>query len=821
MQTQGGVEAEDAILASERRVYVEIKADWDRDGSYDHYLTDLSPYVDQITVDRSLAGSIPENIMLIEGGAAAELSFVVGGKHFEGRSWLSELSPYNGTSLLYQGGMMGVEVTYRIGIETAIGIAWYSQFVGRIRTVQPNRATGEVTVTALDRVEVLRNPVRFPLWAIADYQAQRGWTLAQLAESHWVIDHCLRFGDTSASPYRPMYETEFTPTVADVDTGVRFFLTGNGAHTPTVGQMDDAQVQGFPESEFGGAYMYDFGGNPHPLSPEPTKPPMGLAAMANDTTGMQPTGERTVAELRYWAVSREVANTFSTHWMGFSLNTTGIDGNWFRITGNTTTVFECYLGSHLKAMITLLNGSIRVELRNHQTLGGFVTPWYAVPVADHIQVDVKVQPADPPKAMMWMNHVAFGPVTLGASAPYDNSFDDLSGQVEVRHHAAISDVYWSTRFATNTITFEDAGAYARKPAKYAAVLDPGLNMLTHLPGDIYEDSWQVITDVAEAELGAVFWDEDGVFHFWNRDTIVAKQSTTVRTLDIDSVSGLQITNSLDSVRNVVTADGHYAVSGRAVVFAADQIDQFYIAPGQTKYFTVFLTDVQQVLPNKLPRYNSVGAGGWTADGLYQGYVVQYLQSGVWVEDTGAVSGVDVVCWLDKENNMIIRVFNGYSWAARFATDGGEAALRVVGSKITKSDQAVAYVYDKPSINKYGRRNLVVSGDWVQYQPDVVTLAVEHSLLDYLLPRTIIPIPMTDAITVSGDPRLQLGDCMIIQDSDGLGESMKVQIYGINRSFSREAGIVDTLTVELLEPPQIGIWNSAQYGLWDQSFYWSA
>jgi hypothetical protein len=74
--------------------------------------------------------------------------------------------------------------------------------------------------------------------------------------------------------------------------------------------------------------------------------------------------------------------------------------------------------------------------------------------------------------------------------------------------------------------------------------------------------------------------------------------------------------------------------------------------------------------------------------------------------------------------------------------------------------------------------------------------------------------------VAGDPRRQLGDTERLQDPDGLGEEMKVQVYGITRNFSKDEGLTDTLAVEMIKPALIGYWDSPQYGLWGSSFIWS-
>src|SRR5690606_42117161 len=78
---------------------------------------------------------------------------------------------------------------------------------------------------------------------------------------------------------------------------------------------------------------------------------------------------------------------------------------------------------------------------------------------------------------------------------------------------------------------------------------------------------------------------------------------------------------------------------------------------------------------------------------------------------------------------------------------------------------------------------------------------------------------TDAITIAGDPRLQMGDTIEIKDPEGMGETLRVQILRISRTFSRDGGLEDVLTVELVRPAGIGIWDSEQYGIWDDTFRW--
>ena len=363
----------------------------------------------------------------------------------------------------------------------------------------------------------------------------------------------------------------------------------------------------------------------------------------------------------------------------------------------------------------------------------------------------------------------------------------------------------------------------RRNATYPAVLDKGNNYLTYLPVTSADDAWDIITSVATAELGSVFWDENGVFHFWNRDRIVGLQTTPVRTVTLDDVQDLQITNSLDSVRNVITAQTQRSISQTQIVWESSSIDDFYIPANSQRLFTFYPTDVQSVYPLLMPRYRTSGTAPTTLpvwdENVLQGFVAQWILAGVWTEDNAHTSGLAVYAYLNEDGSLTIDITNAYSDPARLCSGtGGSAspAFRVGGSAVSKDQQVILTSRDATSVTNYGQRNFPMSGDWIQWQP-----AVASQLVSYVLPRTINPIPTTDAVTMAGDPRIQLGDCINVVDPDGMGELMKMQIYGIQRNYSRDTGLTDTLTVELIRPPRIGIWDSAQYGLWDDTFIWSA
>src|SRR5690606_1950716 len=144
VQTHGGEAAERAILARERHFINDVRVDWAGDGSFSGPLSDLSPFVEDISVNRALEGSVPEEISVTEGASAAELSITLSGiDPVSGLSVVEIFSEFNKNSPLYGEELIGVEVRYWIWVETADAPVPYPQFVGNIRTIEPDWETDQ------------------------------------------------------------------------------------------------------------------------------------------------------------------------------------------------------------------------------------------------------------------------------------------------------------------------------------------------------------------------------------------------------------------------------------------------------------------------------------------------------------------------------------------------------------------------------------------------------------------------------------------------------------------------------------------------------
>ena len=826
MQNNGGAEADKAIMSRNRTFRARVRIDWNSDGLFQHILSDMSRFIEDVSTDRALKGSLPADIMLVEGSAAAELSLTVGGE-YNGLSLTSIFSPYNGLSPLYTKDVIGAEVTYDIGLDTVLGTVWYPQFIGNITEVTPERGDNRVDIKALDRVEKLRAPILAPQWALSDYWANRGRKLGQLFDTQNILQMCLQQADTSASGRRPTTRSEYAAIFGSTEGYKMLFVSGANGHVPTTGWWDNAQAVPIANVE-GGVVNYTKNGPTHPNSPETSNKPYAFAGFGSNPDNIFQ---------KYWMTDRFETSINSEFFIGGVLNiAAGFPNATWHVTAPDTVLLAYRIGEMRRIDIMVGTGQMWLRFVNENNGFSNTTPKLNIATGvDNVEFFAHLDASTGSGTRAYMrvganSHPGWQYISNGYAPP--NNYDPLTGLLQINRNMSLSDVCVSVNYCPGGAeTAANNELPLWRVPKYAAALDPGINRFSFVPDGITgKDAWDVITSIAGAEFGSVFWDEGGVFHFWNYNTIKARQSTIVRTLDIDQIADLKITNSLDSVRNALSVQLKKRQAASQInVYKSNSVDQFYCPGGAIVYYDVQVDDIQFMEPRFLQRYTKFPTGTPAGDTFpqwnewaFHGYVLQLLYGDGWREPNFNNVKVDVAAWYTRDGIMRVRIFNPWAETARLAVSNsptvGNAdstpACWIGGTAI--NDQATLGITsrDNASITKYGQRNYVAQGDWYQEYYN------SNGLASVLLARTTKPIPTTDQITMAGDPRLQLGDTIALNDSDGLGEKLRAQITGINRKFSKNNGLTDVLTVELLRPAGLGIWDSSQYGRWDQSLIWN-
>lgn len=837
MQTTGDAArdqaAANAIEGRERRFRWSVKVDWNGNGWYDHDLSDISEYIDKITTDRSLKGSAPAELLLVEGASAAELTLTMSGT-YNGRPFSSVFSPYNGFSPLFRKVTAGAEITYKLGIETALGTVWYPQFVGNVRLITPDRATGEVELSALDRVEKLRKPVRLAPFAVNEYWANRGFNTNQMTGAAAVIQACLQQCDTSASKYRRPTREELGFIPGESVDLVSFFLSGMGGLTPAAGWHDNPQAT---QPLADNVARYTRRALPHPKAPHQSRRYNALSTLGNTGAG---------STLKYWVSDRGQIGAVGVYFFGMTLN---LAGSTWQKTAPRSTLLDVRIGDFRVLRIEIENNQVFTTYRNEEpaTPIQYESIRYTLPDTETCEIFAQWDTVKELKYHLRVGAQNSGDWRIVASGTSGWRYDLLMGLVTILPRISMSDIAFTFRFLAGAGPGGPGSERnAFMPATYAAELDDSANSLTYVPAVSGSDAWDVITAVAGTEFGSVFWDEGGTFQFWNFAHVLGlrEPNQRVRTLSMDDLTGLKITNNLDSIRNTVSLKvGRSLSRSYQTVFEPRSVDEFYVPGGATRVFEIRKDGIVFTEPRYLTRYTQFDTtGGNTArsqfakwdDNSQHGFVCswkigennwQEIDIGRW--DGGAPFTPEVYAWINAQGQLMMRVYNPMSQDLRFATaktasnpaaptqdTEGSAALRIAGTLIQADDVKTVTTYDPASTQKYGFRNIELSGEWYQ------DTFPSNDIVSRLTEKTKEPIPSTDAVTIPGDPRLQLGDAFDVQDPEGFGERFGLQILGVQREFSRDGGLTDTLTVEMIRPPDTyGIWDSAQYGRWDETFVW--
>ncbi|GGU45955.1 hypothetical protein [Lentzea flava] len=827
MQTHGGSAADAAITATERYFRVDLRVDWARDGKYQHPLSDLSPFVTKVVTDRAFKGGLPEELSLVEGAGAAELDVDLQGE-FGGQQLDWILSPYNGRSQLFQWDLVGAELRYRLGIDTVIGTVWYDQFVGTIRSIVTDRGPGEARLSALDRVELLRVPVRFPRWALSEFWQVRGSEKIQHADGQWVIDHCLRHAGVSPTPWRPTRREDMGVARWKPGDGIRentqLWITGNGSYLPTIGWLDNFNAWTLPKDDAGELYSAD--APLHPAAPAGSPKQQSFRVLP-DTF------------YKYWYGERTLTHPNGRTVVSFTLNTSGPEWDRYKKFERWNDIIYICLGASYEIFVSIgQQGKVWTTFahkpnKNHPFEQYWPGPALTIPDEPNPRITVVWDPFADRGVSAYMQAGSARSGTdwsvVGTKIDFLNYDHPLTGLVHVNPAVSMSDIAVSNALNERGKPPSNFLGWAGQPAKYTAVLDRSLNRLSHMPARHSDDAWEVIADVASAEMGAAYWDESGVFRFLNRDTLDTKAKQIVRKLTLDEVTGLKLEHTVDSIRNIYSIETTRKIAGAGRIFEAHSVDEFFIPRGEARRYQFSFDDVvcpdpgyvwrattnpdnTQIDPKYGTRYIVWG------DFAEHAYIVQFWNTGGngrWQENDGAVDGVDILWNFDFEGNIIAGIFNGYGEDARLVANGtNQPALRVYGTKIYDNGRRTTEYSDATSVNRYGGRNLRLAGNWIQ-PPYNAT-----GLITRLLAKTSRPIPFTDAITIAGDPRLQLGDTLRISDDQGYGAQIDVQIQGIRREWSVDDGLADTLTVETILPPRTGLWDSPAFSRWDTTLIWS-
>lgn len=327
-----------------------------------------------------------------------------------------------------------------------------------------------------------------------------------------------------------------------------------------------------------------------------------------------------------------------------------------------------------------------------------------------------------------------------------------------------------------TLTSRDAitAILAAAGGGFATALDPSLNVLQVIP-PVSGDPWQVIQQIADAELAVAGFDEYGVFRFTNRATLASAGSVRDVT-SAASLKTLQIASSAASVVNRVTVPyTSWNFAAPSLVYQLRTV--WRILPQETRTITMrpdTLVTSLDLTVSKLP-------DGHTANDGRSYFRASSDRSGI-TEFPGtltfAVSQPDSQTIKVVVKNTATRTTAWLASPASYADlTVGTPSLWIGGVAVTPDDELTADVQWPPGAAASSRWGEVAyqaqSNPWVQ---DDATAA---DLADDILADSPRPRPDLTDISIVPDFRLQLTDRIRLVDPDRSGVDEYAVIFGEN------------------------------------------
>lgn len=763
-----------AVTARTRRPLARVRADWHRDGDYEHPLSDLTPWLESVEVERSLTSDLPVEAGLVDGFASAEATVVLSGRRPSGEHAADALSAYDESSPLYGDPLVTSDLQIDLGLATADGPRLLRQFTGPIRSVAADHVARTVEVAALDPADRIRALVTLPNGSLTratyrDEPRAYPWT----TNSQWVIDFLLRRNGVFASP-APHPDAVFSATL-------------HGSHIAEIA----AQSFNPRSEELAGPYpgsWFEVADHPfgmlHPRGDWEVAPSCQHVA-----AGPLPLGVGEGVGFSAWAKYGEWAegttdrggdrrlvfiNLAEGVWIEAGL--TGEGGVYSRFQngddGNTVALSPDNIGPEEWRFV-----GVHVAFTDFDRFDFILNIGGNIWILSDVEIDSPVELVD-----------------LHASP-----------RVSVYQPVQVSNVaVWSA-------PLPPSGAWPGQNHTSEADLDPGLNELTYLPEVTAEDSWEVLQDVVNAEFGVLGFDEWGRFFFRARDSTAADVGTVERTFHTSaSIKELASEVNSDTIRNAIgwSSQNGFVAADNEIIYESEDRAEFHTIGGVT-LFDIPIPPLTLIpLTAEVPHLT---AAQWEAfdETIVWGYAASFNVDNAEVPNDQGLIRVE---WdLIGPRLGRLTVYNNTRQRVNFALPGsdGEARLRLYGTPIALEPEVVGERVRPGSIALHGERGFKLpASPWRQLA------APQNAVAGSLLGQLATPIPVIEDVPVIGDPRLQIGDTVRLVDRDRL--QVRATVVKINRGYGATDGLADTISVRPLAPPGYGVLDDDRLGRLDDT-----
>jgi hypothetical protein len=814
--------------------------DWLRDGFFADTLSNLSANVTEWSLEKSLAGVVPDELQTTEGYSTAKITIKLEGS-VNGIPMWKLFSPFSGLSY-GSGTALNIPMLLKCGVQSPLGAWEVDQITGWIDSAVPDLASGSVTLVCFDGGGQLETGITVDRWGADQYRREVyiGDTTSQNAdeasetctiEAGWLIDSALRRTGFFEGP-------QWHP-------GAMHARTLRGSPLPEVGAWNQIPMQDYdPVWQSGMLFS-----TPH-LGPAMQTPGEVWSKAAGKygpafigqyrLTNWKATGIRgrthissgTKASIALFPTTYGSNNSNILGWSGWVF----VDST---LSFNPATTDQFYLSakngsfpSNAQVTINHKNNTIQFQVTND---GGSQTWSWTNALGGNGWRFVSLTWQFTPSQVwgsMWLDGVQVINQTNGGrvgALPVSaySWIEGMTNSVFLSMPGTMQYTQWINAYNTPFASYQQPVSTPPIWPRQQAKVDLTGQRLLWFPNIEQGAAGDVIKAVTNADLGVFYFTEQGVATFDSRATVKSRQLTVNSVFDItvDNASNLIPVSAYLSVANRIGYTARPKVAQPFQhIYSATKPDQFVVQPGAQPRFNATLSDVQAfrcaaVTVRPFAQGYDVGLSPPTLfwQEYMQHYAPSYWEEGTTLYEPGSqpsngpppvgnnASVYALPGWFNIDTNcrhMRLAFFNtNPSTVIQFSINDTAAFLVVGGTLIVERPTVTESVSDATSIARYRERVFnLPADDWHQ---DILWL---RTLGASLLADTKNPTVQFQDIEMVGDPRRQLQDvCRVIhRDAPGgqSGMTGATQAYGsvvgIKRKFTRSGDsggkLTDTLTI---------------------------
>lgn len=648
---------------------------------------------------------------------------------------------------------------------TSAGIESVPMFNGFTLGTSTDRGSGTITFTALDNRELFRKRPNLPTTVNEWLRPLPGETLpyAHGLETTWLVSYILgkydtenRIGFYAAPPAR---------------VGSTLYVPCHGSLSPFIGSTKYAYTE--RASQVRRVVHFDWGPYVGGTEKAPTNGEIAAGWDGFSETAFYVVGASGYSTGRvefYAKLDTDIASTVDLYANAFSANTY----SQVQLTG-----------AGIMRINLVVNGSPTT------VVDGPALPsdgeWHAYGFHWDSQAGSATFVIDDSETVVAFAALV-GNVTSSATSSYEMSITNLAQIAEI-HFTGGDGAGESTQYVTAS------SPWVWENFTRTAYIDRSQNELVAAVYDYaQDDDWSILTSLAEAENAAVYFDQQGYPHFRTGAANVTAEGRAV----VRSVTTTNALTDVDYVANITQI--------------ANDVTVQYSSP------ELHLNGVLYSPPSLvyIPAHSTLDVP-FNAPGLIftdETITVEITEGNTAVDGSGAViSAMMIITGYDISGAGFgtINIENNAGQGVWLVDTSGNNTFTVYGSFVKNGSANASVNYtDDASIRAHNTQPLTISSSrWRQTESMAQTLAVR------LLYELAEIRPVLKNVKIVGDPRLQIGDVIRIEDLTSLGIDDTYRIAGLAPSVS--SGNAFTTGIIARQAREINYWDQSK---WNDGGVWS-